>query len=100
MENINIQDKKTRQRIADQKKYFKDADKSRRIKIIQKISKLGTIPTEASITKYDIKIEELLKIKEYLVKIKDIEIKDKINTKVFKRIEFINLNKIDLKNRE
>jgi len=90
MENINIQDQKYRQRLADQKKYYKDTDKSRRTKIIQKISQVGTVPTEASIVKYEIKIEDILKIREYLGKIKESEVKDKINNKVFKRIEFIN----------
>jgi hypothetical protein len=79
-------EKRLRQKELDYNKYYKDPEKARRKKIIQKISREGTIPTEASIDKYKITIEELFNIKDYL----GINEKPKILDKVLKRIKYIN----------
>lgn len=79
-------DKRLRQKELDYNKYYKDPVKARRKKIIQKISREGTIPTEASIDKYNITIEELSNIRDYL----GINDNPKILDKLFKRIKYIN----------
>lgn len=78
-------EKRLRQKELDYNKYYKDPVKARRKKIIQKISREGTIPTEASIDKYNITIEELFKVREYLGKNENTKILDKL----FKRIKYI-----------
>ena len=78
--------KRLRQKELDYNKYYKDPVKARRKKIIQKISREGTIPTEASIDKYNITIEELSNIRNYL----GINDNPKILDKLFKRIKYIN----------
>jgi len=78
--------KRLRQKELDYNKYYKDPVKARRKKIIQKISREGTIPTEASIDKYNITIEELSNIRDYL----GINDNPKILDKLFKRIKYIN----------
>lgn len=79
-------EKRLRQKQLDYNKYYKDPVKARRKKIIQKISREGTIPTEASIDKYNITIEELSNIRDYL----GINDNPKILDKLFKRIKYIN----------
>ena len=79
-------EKRLRQKELDYNKYYKDPEKARRKKIIQKISREGTIPTEASIDKYNITIEELSNIRDYL----GINDNPKILDKLFKRIKYIN----------
>lgn len=70
--------------------YYKDVEHSRRLKIIQKISREGTIPTQTSILKYNITITELLKIQEYLGNIKEHSVKEEyIKDKLIDRIAFI-----------
>lgn len=85
---IMIQKEKRKEH--DTKVYYKDVEQSRRLKIIQKISREGQIPTETSIKKYNISITELLKIQDYLGNIKEEGLKNKLNTKLFDRIRFIN----------
>lgn len=66
METPIIMNKKLLQKEYDREKYFRDVDKSRRTKIVQKIKREGSIPTETSINKYNITIEEIITILEYL----------------------------------
>ena len=82
----NEVEKRLRQKQADHNKYYKDPEKARRKKIIQKISREGTIPTEASIDKYNITIEEIFLVREYLAKNDNLKILDKL----YKRVKYIN----------
>ena len=79
-------EKRLRQKELDHNKYYKDPEKARRKKIIQKMSREGTVPTEASIDKYNITIEEIFLVREYLAKNDNSKILDKL----YKRIKYIN----------
>jgi len=74
----------------DLQRYNKCPEEARKTKIIQKLSNVGNVPTEASIDKYNITINDLLKLQEYLGKIDNLENKEKINNKLLKRIKYIN----------
>lgn len=89
--------KKEKRREFDLERYNRNPEQARKTKILQKLSNVGNVPTEASIDKYNITINDLLKLQEYLGKIDNLENKEKINNKLLKRIKYIN-NKIDLKN--
>lgn len=66
METDSSLKKKLLQKEYDRVKYYKDVDKSRRTKLIQKIKREGTIPTQSSIDKYNITTEELLTFFDFL----------------------------------
>jgi Sec-independent protein translocase protein TatA len=82
--------KREKRREFDLQRYNRCPEEARKTKILQKISRVGNIPTEASIDKYNITINDLLKIQEYLGKIDNLENKEKINNKLLKRIKYIN----------
>ena len=82
--------KRQKRREFDLQRYNKCPEEARKIKIIQKLSNVGNVPTEASIDKYNITINDLLKLQEYLGKIDNLENKEKINNKLLKRIKYIN----------
>jgi hypothetical protein len=82
--------KREKRREFDLQRYNSCPEEARKTKILQKISRVGNIPTEASIDKYNITINDLLKIQEYLGKIDNLENKEKINNKLLKRIKYIN----------
>jgi retron-type reverse transcriptase len=73
--------KREKRREFDLQRYNSCPEEARKTKILQKISRVGNIPTEASIDKYNITINDLLKIQEYLGKIDNLENKEKINNK-------------------
>lgn len=93
--NVHCVSKKEKRREFDLGRYNNCPEKARKTKIIQKLSNVGNVPTEASIDKYNITINDLLKLQEYLGKIDNLENKEKINNKLLKRIKYIN-NKIDI----
>jgi len=82
--------KKQKRREFDLQRYNTNAEEARKTKIIQKLSNVGNVPTEASIDKYNLTINDILKIQEYLGKIDNLENKEKINNKLLKRIKYIN----------
>ena len=82
--------KKQKRREFDLQRYNTNVEEARKIKIIQKLSNVGNVPTETSIDKYNISIEDILKIQEYLGKIDNLQNKEKINNKLLKRIKYIN----------
>jgi hypothetical protein len=82
--------KREKRRKFDLERYNNCPEEARKTKIIQKLSNVGNVPTEASIDKYNITINDLLKIQEYLGKINNLENKEKINNKLLKRIKYIN----------
>ena len=82
--------KKQKRREFDLQRYNTNVEEARKIKIIQKLSNVGNVPTESSIDKYNISIEDILKIQEYLGKIDNLQNKEKINNKLLKRIKYIN----------
>lgn len=82
--------KRQKRRVFDLQRYNKCPEEARKTKIIQKLSNVGNVPTEASIDKYNITINDLLKLQEYLGKIDNLENKEKINNKLLKRIKYIN----------
>ena len=82
--------KRQKRREFDLERYNRCPEESRKTKIIQKLSNVGNVPTEASIDKYNITINDLLKLQEYLGKIDNLENKEKINNKLLKRIKYIN----------
>jgi len=82
--------KRQKRREFDLQRYNKNPEQARKTKIIQKLSNVGNVPTEASIDKYNITINDLLKLQEYLGKIDNLENKQKINDKLLKRIKYIN----------
>jgi len=82
--------KREKRRKFDLERYNKNPEEARKTKIIQKLSNVGNVPTEASIDKYNITINDLLKLQEYLGKIDNLENKEKINNKLLKRIKYIN----------
>jgi hypothetical protein len=82
--------KREKRRKFDLERYNNYPEEARKTKIIQKLSNVGNVPTEASIDKYNITINDLLKLQEYLGKINNLENKEKINNKLLKRIKYIN----------
>jgi hypothetical protein len=82
--------KRQKRREFDLERYNRCPEESRKTKILQKLSNVGNVPTEASIDKYNITINDLLKLQEYLGKIDNLENKEKINNKLLKRIKYIN----------
>ena len=74
----------------DQNIYYKDVEASRRLKIIQKLPTRGALPSESSIIKYKITLSEIMTVINYLEGISDIMERDKLHTKLLKRINFIN----------
>jgi hypothetical protein len=82
--------KREKRREFDLQRYNKNPEQARKTKILQKLSNVGNVPTEASIDKYNITINDLLKLQEYLGKIDNLENKEKINNKLLNRIKYIN----------
>lgn len=82
--------KREKRRQFDLQRYNKNPEQARKTKILQKLSNVGNVPTEASIDKYNITINDLLKLQEYLGKINNLENKEKINNKLLNRIKYIN----------
>lgn len=75
-----------------QNKYYENLEKSRKNKILQKIQNEGCVPTIQSINKYNITINDLLKINNYINKNTETtqtETNNKIFNKTLSRIEYL-----------